>query len=148
MNIATSEDMQSFGQRLGENLHGGECIELLGDVGAGKTTFVKGLGVGLGVDEDIQSPSFTLSRRYYASNDRVLDHYDFYRLNNAGVLSYELAESLADPRTVVVVEWGETVQAVLPAERITISISYLASSESRQVEINIPNTFNYLKEIA
>ena len=54
--------MMAIGQALGERFRGGEVVELIGDVGAGKTTLVKGIGKGLRVDDDVQSPSFTISR--------------------------------------------------------------------------------------
>lgn len=145
MNIATENDMKSFGYHLGERLRGGECLELLGDVGAGKTTLVKGIAAGLGVDEDVQSPSFTLSHEYAARDGLTLAHYDFYRLHEAGVLSYELAESLADPQTVTVVEWGETIGAVLPDDRVTITISYHANSDGRELSVALPNNRRYLE---
>lgn len=112
--------MQRFGTRIGNILTGKEVIELIGDVGAGKTTFVKGLARGLGVDEDVQSPTFTISRIYNARDGLQLAHYDFYRLNEPGILAIEIAETIADPQTVVVIEWGDIVEGVLPADRLSI----------------------------
>lgn len=117
---------------------GGEVIELVGDVGAGKTTFVKGMARGLGVNEVVQSPSFTLFSRYDGSHGRSLHHYDFYRLDDPGVVAYDLAESIAEPKAVIVVEWGQTVNHVLPASRITVHITTL-SETSRQLEIKGDN---------
>lgn len=128
--------MRAFGEKISHRLRGGECIELVGDVGAGKTTFVQGLGRGLGADDDVQSPSFTLSREYECRDDIRLVHYDFYRLHESGVMAYELAESLGDSHTVTVVEWAETIQAVLPDERIVISITTNPHDESRTVTMN------------
>lgn len=142
----TTDDMKAFGARIGRKVRGGEMIELIGDVGAGKTTFTKGLGEGLEVDEDIQSPSFTISREYSARDGLELHHYDFYRLNDPGVVKYELAESIADPRAVTVVEWGETAADVLPEQRIVIRLSYLSESEGRECDIELPKTLSYLKE--
>lgn len=134
--IATTDDvMRRIGAELAQTLSGGECIELLGDVGAGKTTFTQGLGQGLGADDDVQSPSFTLSREYECRDGLRLVHYDFYRLHEAGVLAYELAESLADAKTITVVEWAETIQAVLPENRIIVKISPQANTEAREVAI-------------
>lgn len=124
---------QAFASAVGARLKGGEVFELVGDVGAGKTTFTKGLGEGLGVTDDVQSPSFTLSRVYDARNGLYLHHYDFYRLGDAGVLAYELAESISDKNVVTVVEWAETVADVLPPERCVLSFSTDASSESHRV---------------
>jgi tRNA threonylcarbamoyladenosine biosynthesis protein TsaE len=63
MIIKDDQSMRALGARIGALLRGGEVFELVGDVGAGKTTLVKGLAAGLGVDDDVQSPSFTINRR-------------------------------------------------------------------------------------
>lgn len=137
--------MKQFGARVGRLLKGGEMIELVGDVGAGKTTFTKGLGEGLEVDDDVQSPTFTISREYEARDGLQLHHYDFYRLQEAGVVSYELAESVADPHVVTVVEWAETVQSVLPVTRITMTLKH-GANEGRECEVALPPELEYLQE--
>lgn len=119
--IASSEkNMRTIGRNFGRSLKGGEVVELIGDVGAGKTTFVKGLAGGLGVKEAVQSPSFTLFARYNGSSGRSLHHFDFYRLEDPGLVAYDLAESLSEPGAVTVVEWGGTVAHVLPGSRTVI----------------------------
>ena len=143
--IETDDDMKVLGRRLGEQFRGGEVIELIGDVGAGKTTLAKGIAAGLLVDEDVQSPSFTISRTYEARDDLTLQHYDFYRLQQPGVMTYELSESVADPRAVVLVEWAETVASVLPDERIVVRIDYRPEDDGRNVTIDIPPKFNYVE---
>lgn len=146
MKIATDRDMKQLGRVIGAVLKGGECLELLGDVGVGKTTFVQGLAEGLAIDEDVQSPSFTLSREYDARDGLVLAHYDFYRLREAGVMGYELAESLHDPWTITAVEWGETIGAVLPENRVIITIGYSANGSARQVSLTTDAAHQYIKE--
>lgn len=121
--------MREFGGRLGVLLRGGEVIELVGDVGAGKTTLVRGLASGLGVDETVQSPSFTINRVYDARNGLRLVHYDFYRLDEAGVMAAELEESVHDKNTVVVIEWADAVADVLPDDRMTVSIQATGENE-------------------
>ncbi len=115
--------MKVYGEKLGRLLKGGEVIELVGDVGAGKTTLVKGLARGLGVDEDVQSPSFTISRVYDGRDGLRLTHYDFYRLTDAGIMAQELAEAVTDPKGIVVIEWAGVVEGVLPASHLTIHIT-------------------------
>jgi tRNA threonylcarbamoyladenosine biosynthesis protein TsaE len=112
--------MKALGAKLGGLLRGGEVIELVGDVGAGKTTFVKGLARGLAIDEDIQSPSFTISRVYDARDGLQLAHYDFYRLGDAGIMAHELAETTNDPESITVVEWAGIVDGVMPVHRLRI----------------------------
>jgi tRNA threonylcarbamoyladenosine biosynthesis protein TsaE len=128
-------DTRQLGERIGELLRGGEIIELVGDVGAGKTAFVKGLALGLQVDEDIQSPSFTINRTYETPSHLRLVHYDFYRLEEAGILADELRDVLYDSQTIVVIEWADIITDVLPEDRLTIHISSLADN-SRRLEFN------------
>ncbi len=116
-------ETKQLGEKIGESLKGGEVFELIGDVGAGKTTFVKGLAKGLGVDDDVQSPSFTISRAYDAHKDISLVHYDFYRLTDPGIMAVELGEMVHDPHTVTVIEWAGIVEGVLPAEHFTVSFA-------------------------
>ena len=136
MNIVVDspDAMKDFGAKIGSLLSGGEVIELLGDVGAGKTTFTKGLAVGLGISEDVQSPTFTISRVYSARDGLALSHYDFYRLNDAGIMAMEIASAIEDAHNITVVEWAESVAEILPESRIKIRI--LPQSETmRKVEI-------------
>ena len=130
-------ETKSLGEHLGRLLRGGETIELVGDVGAGKTTFTKGLAIGLGIDEAIQSPSFTISRVYDARDGLVLSHYDFYRLADAGIMNDELRETLGDPETVTVIEWADIVEGVLPTERLRLSFES-PSETGRIVTIDGP----------
>ena len=126
--------MKEFGQRLGQLLRGGEVIELIGDVGAGKTTFTKGLAIGMDIAEVIQSPSFTISRTYENAESIRMVHYDFYRLHDAGVMKQDLQESIEDNKTVTVVEWADIVSGVLPDDRL--SLRFTSPTEtSRSVDI-------------
>lgn len=136
-------ELRTWAERLGASLGGGECLELVGDVGAGKTTFTKGLAKGMGIEEDVQSPTFTLSR-IYETPSLALHHYDFYRLSEPGVMSYELAESLDDPKVVTVIEWAETVEDVLPKDRIVITLSYTPDGEARIVSCEAAKRYNYI----
>lgn len=144
--VLSAENMKELGAMIGERLVGGECLELIGDVGAGKTTFTKGLALGLDIDEDIQSPSFTISRVYEARDNLRLDHYDFYRLPDPGILEYEFAESLADDQVITVVEWGESVENILPDNRIVVQITATAD-EVREVTFKGPQLEVLLKDI-
>ncbi|MDR0955551.1 MAG: tRNA (adenosine(37)-N6)-threonylcarbamoyltransferase complex ATPase subunit type 1 TsaE [Candidatus Nomurabacteria bacterium] len=139
MKVKNADELIGLGEKFGARLKGGETIELIGDVGAGKTTFVKGVAAALGVDPaDVQSPSFTISRNYPARGGLILNHYDFYRLTDAGIMAREIAESLSDPRAITIVEWSDAVKSVLPPDRIVIRISYLAQSDGRAVEFSPP----------
>lgn len=145
MKILSDAEMRNLGAKIGAALKGGEVFELIGDVGAGKTTFVKGLAQGLEISDDIQSPSFTINRNYSGRGCLILNHYDFYRLNDAGIMKIEIAESFVDPNNITIVEWGESVQDVLPNERIVVKIDYLPET-GREITFEIPKKFTYLHE--
>ena len=129
--VKTENEMKTFGAQIGALLKGGEVIELVGDVGAGKTTLTKGIAVGLGIDEDVQSPSFTISRVYSARDELTMAHYDFYRLGNAGIMADELNEAVHDSGSGIIIEWGSVVEGVLPADRLTIKIESPTESDRR-----------------
>lgn len=122
MEISSPEEMQALGARLGVIFAGTETIELVGDVGAGKTTLVRGIAQGMDVDETVQSPSFTISRQYVASDNRRLVHYDFYRLADPGIMKQELEETIGTRGTVVVIEWANAVEEILPDDVLRIEI--------------------------
>lgn len=116
--------MLEFGRNYAKKIKAPKVIELVGDVGAGKTTFVRGLAEGLGVKEPITSPSFTISKEY-AFNDGILVHYDFYRLEDPGLMMGDLEEAMMDEKAIIVVEWADSVENILPADRDRIEIKYL-----------------------
>jgi tRNA threonylcarbamoyladenosine biosynthesis protein TsaE len=123
-------------------VRGGEVIELVSDLGGGKTTFVRGLAEGMGSSDPVHSPSFTLANQYTAG-PLTLHHFDFYRLQEPGIMRDDLAEILTDPTAVVVVEWAGIVEDVLPADRLTITIK--ADSETtRQFNFSYPKSLAYL----
>lgn len=133
--VTSDTQMRSFGVRIASALTGGEIIELVGDVGAGKTTLTKGIAEGLGIEETVQSPSFTISRMYDTPNDLHLAHYDFYRLHDAGIMADELRETLQDQTTITIIEWAGIVEGVLPADHLTISITS-PSETDRHIELS------------
>lgn len=118
--VSSEQETKDLASKIGSLLKGGEVFELVGDVGAGKTTFVKGLAQGLSIEDDIQSPSFTISRLYNARDDLQLVHYDFYRLSDPGIMANEVAEMIHDQNTITVIEWADIVEGVLPENRYTI----------------------------
>lgn len=128
--------------KIGRKLRGGEAIELSGDLGAGKTAFMRGLAEGAGSKDDVRSPSFTLSNVYRAGKLDI-HHFDFYRLEDPGIMRRELAETLEDPTAVVAVEWAAAVKSVLPGRRLTIRIS-ATGDDGRRFELSYPPSLSYL----
>lgn len=99
---------KELGLKLADELKGGEILELIGDLGSGKTTFVQGLAEGLGITRRVLSPTFIIRRSY--KGQLILEHFDFYRLNGPNdILGLGLEEIVSDPNTVVVMEWPERV---------------------------------------
>lgn len=133
MKITSESEMLEFGKNYAKNLQAPKVIELIGDVGAGKTTFVRGLAEGLGINEPVTSPSFTISKEYVFPGG-ILVHYDFYRLQDPGLMVGGLEESMMDPTAIVVVEWADSVENILPNDRDTIRIKYLEDG-GREIEL-------------
>lgn len=135
--VKSEQETKDLAAKIGGLLKGGEVFELIGDVGAGKTTFVKGLAKGLVIEDDIQSPSFTISREYNARDNLRLVHYDFYRLNDPGIMANEVAEMIHDEKTITIIEWADIVEGVLPANRYTIRFE---SPSETDRSITLPDT--------
>jgi len=138
----SSEHTLELGEHIGRKLRGGEVIELLSDLGGGKTTFVQGLAKGMGSEDTVHSPSFTLGNEYHAGK-LTLHHFDFYRLTTAGIMTQELAEILTDPNAVIVVEWANIVEHVLPAQRLTIHLDTVSETD-RKLRFEYPAELGYL----
>lgn len=120
--VHNEEMTRQLADQIARQLAAPLVIELVGDVGAGKTTFTRHLARALGVTEPVQSPTFTLSRVYGVADGRRLVHYDFYRLGEAGIIADELAETSADNTTITVVEWASSIDAALPKDRLVVHI--------------------------
>lgn len=138
MEIRSESEMVDFGRKFARKLTLPAVFELIGDVGTGKTTFTRGLAEGLKIPEPVTSPSFTISKRYAFLRDNQpgeLIHYDFYRLDDPGLMSDELAETLSQPSHVVVVEWGNDVAELLPGTKYRLQFE-LQPDGSRKIIMN------------
>jgi tRNA threonylcarbamoyladenosine biosynthesis protein TsaE len=120
---------------------------LSSDLGGGKTTFAKGLAKGLGSNDTVTSPTFTVGQVYQGRDGIEMHHFDFYRLSEGGMVAHELAEVMTDPKAVVVVEWGDVISDVLPEQRVTVQLSRVQSGEDyRVLHISYPKPLQYLVE--
>ncbi len=116
MKLVTHNPIQTFqlGKKLAKNLKGGDVITLSGELGAGKTVFIKGLAAGLGVKQMVRSPSFNLLKIYTASKKRQLVHVDCYRLKKTSeAIETGLFDYLAEPKTILAIEWPEKINILL-----------------------------------
>lgn len=127
------DETRALAGALSGIVRGGDLVLLAGDLGAGKTAFVQGLGQGLGVTEPITSPTFTLEQRY--DSDPMLHHLDVYRLEQLNeVLDLGVSE-LLDEGGVVVVEWGDAVLPVVPNDYLKVRLSLGESLDDRIVTL-------------
>lgn len=129
-----------LGKNLARQLRGGEVIALTGELGAGKTTLVKGIAAGLGIKRPITSPTFLLLRVYRVreqKNIRQFIHVDAYRVKHpAELFDVGLDNYLGRPDTVTVIEWAERVRTLLPKRRIDIRLKLGTLQNYRQIVRN------------
>lgn len=117
----TADRTREVGRTIAELLEPRDTVVLTGDLGAGKTTLVQGVGAGLGVEESVGSPTFTLVREY--AGRLPVAHVDVYRLERVQeVLDLGLDE-LGEPDRVLLIEWGDAVQDLLPNDRLRVEIT-------------------------
>lgn len=119
--------MEEFAHRLSKHLFPGFVLCLEGDLGAGKTTFTKFLGKGMGITDNINSPTFTILKIYEA--DLPLYHMDVYRLQGIGE-DYDLEEYIYRDG-VCVIEWYQHIINSLPSEKLVIEIDIIDSTKRR-----------------
>ncbi|MCQ4924185.1 tRNA (adenosine(37)-N6)-threonylcarbamoyltransferase complex ATPase subunit type 1 TsaE [Tissierella carlieri] len=127
------EETKEFGIKLGNILKSGDIVCLNGDLGAGKTTLTKSIGLGLGVTDYITSPTFTLINQY---NGRLaVYHFDVYRLENVDEL-YDLGfDEYFYGKGVCIIEWAEKIEKLLPKERIVLDIEKGKDIDERVIKI-------------
>ena len=132
--LASREATISLGEALGKQLTAGDVLVLDGDLGAGKTTFTKGLAKGLAIPDIIKSPTFTIIHEYHDGR-LPLYHMDAYRLENGGGEDLGLEEYF-DSDGVSVVEWAEFVEDELPDDFLAIHFKRTADENKRILEFD------------
>lgn len=128
------EQTGELAKKIASTLKGGEIILLSGELGAGKTVFVRALSSALGAEESVVSPTFTLMNEYNGEKIRVI-HIDAYRLKS-GVEAYEagLTENFGEKNTVCCIEWAENIADAIVGATLTINIKY-TGEDTREIEI-------------
>lgn len=122
----SSEDTESVGAEIGARLGPGDVIDLRGELGAGKTQFVRGLARGLGIAQGVRSPTYTICQ-LHAGRVPLL-HVDAYRLEDSRELLLHGWDDLA-ARAVVAVEWGDRLGPLLPERRLQVSVAHSGESQ-------------------
>jgi len=124
----TPKQTQRVGTRLGALLSAGDIVCLIGDLGAGKTTFVQGVAMGWGSYDRVTSPTFVLVNVYRRSNGGRLFHLDAYRLQNAQeAIDLDLEDMLE--RGPLVIEWADRITDALPSECLTIRFKWIGDEQ-------------------
>lgn len=144
MIVKTLEETQALGRYLGSLLEGGDVLALVGDLGAGKTTLTKALGQGLGVKEEMTSPTFTLIQEY---EGRVpVYHFDTYRMEDPLEFLDIGGEDYLYSEGVSIIEWADLISDFLPQDHLRLEV-YRESDTGRRLEVRAfgPRS-SYLKE--
>jgi len=138
----SEDETIALGEKLAAELPAKAVVLLIGQLGAGKTTFAKGIvkGLGAAVPEDVSSPTFTLIHEYsraVLNHDRegvAVYHIDLYRLDTAAQVATLGLDDIFDRRAVVLIEWGERFPDLMPSDRIEIRLRGTGEC-SREIEV-------------
>ncbi len=135
MKIITKSEQETYGfaKKYAKTLKGGEIIGLVGDLGAGKTIFTKGLAVGLGIKDIVNSPTFVLMKIYNVKNEtseiKKLVHIDAYRIKSSSEITNIGLEDYIDKKNVIVIEWPKKCKNILPKNTVLIGIKNLSETK-------------------
>lgn len=123
-----------FGEKLATSVDNKACVIFLqGDLGAGKTTLVRGFLRGMGVTEKVKSPTYTLVEVYEIGGSRVL-HVDLYRLNNPDEINALSLRDYMNDHTIFLIEWPENAESQLPLPDLSCAISFLENGRRFQIK--------------
>ncbi len=122
MIVSSAEEMQEFGKSVAKTLVPGRVLALSGDLGAGKTTFVQGLALGLGIEDPIQSPTFVYVNQY--AGKVPLFHFDLYRMKDVDDFLGMGFFEYFDLGGICVIEWPERIASILPQDVLRICFSH------------------------
>jgi tRNA threonylcarbamoyladenosine biosynthesis protein TsaE len=130
---ASAVETETVGARLAANIRAGDVLALVGDLGAGKTQFVKGLARALGSHEVVTSPTFTLLHEY-KGNSLPIYHFDFYRIENVAALRAIGFDEVVFGNGVSIIEWADRFPDAIPARACWIKFE-IVSEEQRRIAI-------------
>jgi len=137
--IESEEETRSLGLEIARSCEAGDVVALTGDLGTGKTALTKYIAEGLGVKENVSSPTFTIVKEY-KSGRLPLYHFDVYRLADGEEFLDIGAEEYLDGDGLCVIEWADIVADVLPEETVMIHISYAGTEGGREITIEQEKT--------
>jgi tRNA threonylcarbamoyladenosine biosynthesis protein TsaE len=134
LRTGSAEETREVGGAIAPLLRLRDAVILTGELGAGKTTLVQGLALGLEVEEPVVSPTFTLVREYQGR--LPVAHVDVYRLERVQDVIDLGLEELGDGDDVLLVEWGDVIEDLLPADRLRLELTVSAGSEERRIGVS------------
>lgn len=136
LKITSLENIEQIAKEFIAKMGDNKLFAFYGEMGVGKTTFIKQLCKQLGVDGEITSPTFSLVNEYHTSEENILFHFDFYRIENPEeALDFGLYEYL-DSGNICLMEWPEMIEDLLPEETVKVAIT-LNNDSSRTIKINL-----------
>jgi len=142
----SAEETMAFGEKLGKKLKRGDVIALFGDLGAGKTTFTKGLALGLNLADDIHSPTFTLIHEHPGAIP--LYHVDLYRLSGEEEVETIGIEEYIYGDGVTIIEWADRMKSMLPESRLDIEFRMKGDTEREMtLETQSPEIGRIIEEV-
>jgi tRNA threonylcarbamoyladenosine biosynthesis protein TsaE len=127
----TIHELQHWGEELGRSLNAPTLITLEGDLGTGKTTLAQAICRGVGVREDVTSPTFALVNEYHAERATVF-HLDLYRLRGPHDLTNLAWDDVINSGAIVIVEWPERAGSRMPADAVKIRLEHIAGDENHR----------------
>jgi tRNA threonylcarbamoyladenosine biosynthesis protein TsaE len=122
LRTASADETRAVGEAVASSLRPNDAVVLTGELGAGKTTFVQGVAAGLGAEEHVTSPTFTLVREYVSGRLPVA-HIDVYRLDRVQDVIDLALDELTGEDAVLLVEWGDAVEELLRDERLRVELT-------------------------
>jgi tRNA threonylcarbamoyladenosine biosynthesis protein TsaE len=125
----SAEETEKLGFDIGKNAVNGDVIAVTGELGTGKTALTRGIAEGMGITEDITSPTFSLMEIH--EGEKTLYHFDLYRIEDDREFNNLCFEEYWENDGISVVEWAERAGNRLPERRIDITIEYISSTERR-----------------
>ena len=130
----SAAETEKIGFLLGKSISRPQVVAMFGELGAGKTAFTRGFAKGMGIDSDVSSPTFALVNEYRGI-DKTLYHFDMYRISGWDDLYSTGYFDYLDEGAVLIIEWSENIEAVLPENCIRVKITKTENPNERNIEI-------------
>ena len=132
----SEEETEKLAFEIARSLVPGDTVLLRGNLGAGKTVFSRGFAKGLGCDDTLSSPTYTIVQEYQLPDGARLYHMDLYRIADAGsALGFGVDEFIDDPKAYKLIEWPERIESLLPENCVTVEITH-KGDEERELRVS------------